>query len=132
MRHRLRHAGTIAVVYAHRAGLVVDPLADPGLDQDATGRCLDQQAVERLEESVLMSSSSVTSSPHSNRGTGPNNAPGVRAERAGLDERDRGPATESARQSTASLTATAAQPLPSKSRRSKSVERRGRRLLWPW
>ena len=42
-----------ALVAAHGAGLVVEPIADPGLDQDPPRRRLDQQAVERLEQPVL-------------------------------------------------------------------------------
>ena len=34
-------------------GLVVEPIADPGLDEDAAGRRLDQEAVQRLEQAVL-------------------------------------------------------------------------------
>ena len=43
-----------ALVAAHRPGLVVDPLPDAGLDEDAPGRRLDEQAVERLEEAALV------------------------------------------------------------------------------
>ena len=43
----------IARVAAHLPGLVAEPLADPGLDQDPTGRRLDEQAVERLAKPIV-------------------------------------------------------------------------------
>ena len=43
-----------ALVLAHRAGLLVEPLPDPRLDQHAPGRRLDQQAVERLEQPPVL------------------------------------------------------------------------------
>ena len=65
-----------ALVAAHGPGLVVDPLADAGLDQDPPGRRLDQQAVQRLEQTVLVRRSRrVTRRSHSTRGTGPNSVP---------------------------------------------------------
>ena len=42
------------LIAPHRSRLVIEPLADPGLDHDATGRRLDQQAVERLEQPPLL------------------------------------------------------------------------------
>ena len=74
-----------AVVPAHRRVLVVHPLADAGLDQHAAGRRLDQQAVERLGSRRFSSSSPSAQARHRTHGTGPRSAPGVGAERAGLD-----------------------------------------------
>src|SRR4051812_4045312 len=43
-----------ALVAAHVARLVVDPIADPGLDENAPARRLDEEAVQRLEQAVLV------------------------------------------------------------------------------
>ena len=94
-------AGTIgrALVGTHRPGLVVDPLADPGLDEDTPARRLDEQAVEGLEESMvvvdLVGDEAVPQDPRDR----PEQGPGIGPERARLDERDRGAATEVGRAS---------------------------------
>ena len=82
---------------AHRAGLLVEPLADAGLDEDATGGRLDQQAVERLEEAVLVVDLVGDPAVPQQPGHRPEQRPGVRAERAGLDERNARAAAEVAR-----------------------------------
>ena len=77
-----------------RAPALVEPLADPRLHQDAAGRRLDQQAVERLEEAVLLVEL-VGDEPvpqHARRR--PEDGAGVGAEGARLDERDARPAAE--------------------------------------
>jgi hypothetical protein len=77
-----------ALVPAHGACLVVDAFADARLDQDAAGRRLDQEAVERLEQAVLgidlVGNQAVPKDPRHR----PEQGAGVRPERAGLDERD--------------------------------------------
>ena len=86
-----------AFVGAHRPGLVVDPVADPRLDQHATRARLDQQAVERLEQPALVVDLVLDEAAPQDPRHRPEQRPGVGAERAGLDERDPNAATEVAR-----------------------------------
>ena len=72
---------------AHVARLVVDPLTDTGLDQHPARGRLDEQAVERLEEPVLVvdlvGHEPIPEQPRHRAEQGTR----VGAERAGLDER---------------------------------------------
>ena len=82
------------LVAAHLADLVGDALADPGLDEDAAGGRLDEEAVQRLEQAVLVvdlvGDEAVPEDPRDR----PEQCPGVGPERARLDQRDAGPAAE--------------------------------------
>ena len=86
-----------ALVGAHRPGLLVEPIADAGLDEDATRGRLDQQAVERLEEAVLVVDLVGDPAVPEQPGHRPEQRPGIGAEGAGLDERDARAASEVAR-----------------------------------
>ena len=92
-----------ALVAAHLPGLLGEPLADPGLDEHATRRRLDEQAVQRLEEPVLVvdlvGHEAVPEQPRHR----PEQRAGIGAEGAGLDQRDARPAAEIGDQSTASF-----------------------------
>src|SRR5439155_9304382 len=83
-----RRQGRRPLVPAHRPRLLVDPLADPRLDEDPPGRRLDHQAVERLEEPVLgvdlVGDEAIPEEPRH----GTEERARVRPERAGLDDRD--------------------------------------------
>ena len=85
------------LVGADRPGLVVHPLADPGLDEDTPGRRLDEQAVQRLQEAVLLVDLVGDEAVPENPRHGTEQHPGVGSERAGLDERDARSAPEVAR-----------------------------------
>jgi len=74
--------------------VVVEPVADAGLDEDATCRRLDQQAVEGLEEAVLAVELVACPAIPEQLRDRPEQRAGVRSERAGLDERDRNPAAQ--------------------------------------
>jgi hypothetical protein len=78
-----------AFVAPHRPVLVVEPVADPGLDQDATGRCLDQEAVQRLEEAVLGVQFVMGPAIPQQAGYRAEQRASVRAKGARLDEGDR-------------------------------------------
>src|SRR5207247_6046262 len=83
-----------ALVAAHRPGLVVEPVADPGLDEDATSGRFDQEAIERLEQTVLsvdlVADPAVPQRPRH----GPEQGSGIRPEGAGSDEGDGRPAAK--------------------------------------
>jgi hypothetical protein len=83
-----------ALIAPHRPALVVDPLADPGLDEDATRGGFDQEAVQRLEEPVLGIELRRDPALPEELGHGPEERPGVRTERARLDEGDADTAIE--------------------------------------
>ncbi len=89
-----RRHDRIALDLAHVAHLVRDPLADARLDEDAPGRRLDQEAVERLLEAVLgvdlVGRQPIPDDPRH----GPEQRPGIRTERAGLDQPDARSAAE--------------------------------------
>ena len=82
------------LVGAHRPALVADPVADAGLHERAPGRSLDQKAVQRLEQPVvvvdLLGHEAV---PHHPRHHAQERAC-VRAETPGLDHGDARAATE--------------------------------------
>jgi len=82
------------LVAAHRTALVVDPFADPGLDQDSPGRRLDQQAVQRLEEPVLGVDLGSDPAIPEDPGHRPEQRPRVRSKGARLNESDGNTATE--------------------------------------
>ena len=77
-----------SLVAAHLADLVADPLADPRLDEDATRRRLDQEAVECLQQAVVM----IDLLGHERVPEDPRHWPEQRArvgpERSRLDQRD--------------------------------------------
>ena len=83
-----------AFVAAHRPGLVVDPVADPGLDQHAPRARLDQQAVECLEQPALVVDLVLDEAAPQDPRHGPEQRPGVGAEGARLDQRDPNATTE--------------------------------------
>ena len=75
-------------VAAHGATLVADPLPYPRLHEHAPRRRLHEQAVERLQQAVILvdlAGNEVV--PHHARNDA-EQCPGVRAERARLDQRD--------------------------------------------
>jgi hypothetical protein len=78
----------------HCPGLLVQPLADSGLDKDAATRCLDQEAVERLQEPVLgvdlLAGPAIPEEPWDRTKEGSC----IRPEGPGLDERNAEPATQ--------------------------------------
>ena len=76
------------LVAPHRPRLVVEPLADPGLDQRRDPRRLDQQAVERLEQPPLVVDLVRDEAAPQDPRHGSEQVAGVRAERPRLDERD--------------------------------------------
>jgi hypothetical protein len=82
------------VVGPHRPGLVVEPVADAGLDEHSPGRRLDEEAVERLEESVLAVQLSGGPAVPEEARHRPEEGARVGPEGAGLDEGDRDPAAE--------------------------------------
>src|SRR4029079_6793707 len=83
-----------SLVRAHRSRLLVDPLADAGLDQDPPRGVLDQQAVKGLEDPVigvdLVRDEIVPEEPRDRAEQGSR----IGSERAGLDQRDACPPTE--------------------------------------
>ena len=86
-----------SLVATLRSGLVIEPFADPGFDETAPGRRLDQQAVERLEDPALVVDLIADEPVPQDPGHRPEQRPGVGPERAGLDEGDPHAATEIAR-----------------------------------
>ena len=71
-----------------RPMMLVHPLADAGLDEDAPARGLDEQAVERLGERVVrVQLVGDEALPHAAR-HGPEERARIAREDAGLDERD--------------------------------------------
>ena len=83
-----RHDRRALVAHASPVFFVVQPLADPRLDQDAPGRRLDQQAVERLEEAPVLVQLALGQRPPQDPRHGPEDRAGVRAEGARLDQGD--------------------------------------------
>ena len=83
-----------ALVAAHRTGLVVDPVADAGLDEHATRLRLDQEAVEGLEEAPLVVDLLVDEAVPQDPRHGPEQRPRVGPERACLDQGDPDAAAE--------------------------------------
>ena len=89
-----RRENGLALVPAHRPDLVAHPFPDPCLDEDASAGRLDEQAVERLEETVvLVDLAHYEAVPEDPRHRTEQGA-GVAPERAGLDERDARPPAE--------------------------------------
>ncbi len=83
-----------SLVPAHRAGLLVDALADARLDEDPARRRLDEEAVQRLVQPVLgIDLVRCPTLPQDLRHWTEQGA-GIGSERAGLDERDMDPAAE--------------------------------------
>jgi hypothetical protein len=83
-----------ALVAAHLADLVADPLADPGLDEDPAGRRLDEEAVQRLEEAMLLVDLVGDEAIPEDSRHGPEQRAGIRPKRAGLDQRNAGAAAQ--------------------------------------
>ena len=106
-----RRDDRLTLVAAHARDLVRDALADARLDEDAAGRRLDQQAVECLEQSMLVVDLVRDEGVPEDPRHGPEERPGVAAERSRLDQGDASPAARG-------------QPT-SRPRRSASVARRG-------
>ena len=82
---------------SHRARLVIDPLADPRLDEDASCRRLDQEAVERLEQPVLVIDLLLDEAIPEQPWDRPEQCARVGSERARLDERSADATAEVAR-----------------------------------
>jgi hypothetical protein len=82
------------LVAAHRANLLGDALADAGLDEDAARRRLDEEAVERLQQPVLVVDLVRYEAAPEDPRHWPEQCPGVGPERAGLDQGDAGPPAE--------------------------------------
>ena len=82
------------LVSAHVAGLVVDTIADPRLDEDAPRRRLDQKAVQGLEEAILRIDLVADPAVPEDPGHRPEQRAGVRAKGSRLDEGDRRAAAE--------------------------------------
>ena len=83
-----RRQDRVAGVAAARAELVVGPLADARLDEDAAGWGLDEQAVERLDQAVVVGQLGRDVALPEQPRDGAEDRPGVGQERARLDERD--------------------------------------------